>query len=216
VVVGRGAIIVCIAAQQPIFGVDTMPNPSKHLPIRMVSRVVRGFGRGSKDLGIPTANVCLEKDTMQCSIVDYAALPTGIYWGFARIDEPPSASSVKDEEVSSDSVLGKVHTAAISIGYNPTYNNKDITVEPHLIAEPEHPQRHASTTGETQFQDFYDKKIVLSVVGYLRPELPFEGLEKLTDAIKKDIADSVHLANGSDPFVLAEKEWVASASDVEP
>jgi len=28
-----------------------------------------------------------------------------------------------------------------------------------------------------QFHDFYDKTIVLSVVGYLRPELPFDDLE---------------------------------------
>jgi FAD synthase len=88
--------------------------------------------------------------------------------------------------------------AAISIGFNPTYKNEEKTVEPHLIAPSTHPRRHASSTGETQFQDFYDKTIVLSVVGYLRPELPFEGLEKLTAAIKQDIADSERLAGQSD------------------
>lgn len=96
----------------------------------------------------------------------------------------------------------------VPIGYNPTYNNKEKTVEPHLIASEKHPQRHASSTGETLFQDFYDKTIYLSVVGYLRPELPFEGLEKLTEAIKKDIQDSVQLAETSDATTLAEKEWV--------
>ena len=30
----------------------------------------------------------------------------------------------------------------------------------------------------------------LSIVGYLRPELPFEGLDKLIVAIKKDIVDT--------------------------
>jgi len=183
-----------------------MSNPSNHLPIRMISHVVRGYGRGSKDLGIPTANVNLEKGVLSCSIVDYDTLPTGIYWGFARIGE----SSNNGAEV--DSVLGRVHTAAISIGYNPTYNNKEKTVEPHLIADPKHPKRHASSTGETQFQDFYEKKIVLSIVGYLRPELPFEGLEKLVDAIKKDIIDSTELAKSCPPSIEAEKHWVADAS----
>ncbi len=66
---------------------------------------------------------------------------------------------------------------------NLEFTEEEKTVEPHLIAPATHPRRHASSTGETQFQDFYDKIIVLSVVGYLRPELPFEGLEKLTTAI---------------------------------
>jgi FAD synthase len=33
--------------------------------------------------------------------------------------------------------------------------------------------------------DLYDQSIRLSLVEYLRPELPFEGLEKLVAAIKK-------------------------------
>jgi FAD synthase len=43
-----------------------------------------------------------------------------------------------------ESDLGQVFTAAISIGYNPTYNNSEKTVEPHLIAPAMHPKRHAS------------------------------------------------------------------------
>lgn len=176
----------------------------------MVSQVVRGFGRGSKELGIPTANVCLEKTVLKCSLNDFeSSLPTGIYWGFARIGQP------SDNEAEVDSVLGHVHTAAISIGYNPTYNNKELTVEPHLIADSQHPKRHASTTGETQFSDFYDKAIVLSVLGYLRPELPFEGLEKLIDAIKKDISDSIELAKSTDPSIIAERNWVETASEIQ-
>ena len=62
-----------------------------------------------------------------------------------------------------------------------------------------------------QFHDFYDKTIVLSVVGYLRPELPFEGLEKLTAAIKQDIADSERLAGQSDSATLAERDWVETS-----
>lgn len=186
-----------------------MAHPVSVLPIRMISKVVRGFGRGSQDLGIPTANVCLDKDVLHSSVNDgdSLSLPTGIYWGFARVGEASGDDS-------SDSIIGRVYTAAISIGYNPTYNNKELTVEPHLIAEAGHPRRHASSTGETQFQDFYEKKIVLSVVGYIRPELPFEGLEKLVDAIKKDINDSIELAKSTDQTVIAEKQWVQSASNL--
>ena len=177
------------------------------LPIRIISKVVRGYGRGSKDLGIPTANVSRDKEDLYCSCGDFDHLPTGIYWGFACID---GGGGGGDKDDDGNSMLGKVHVAAISIGYNPTYNNKELTVEPHLIAAATHPRRHASSTGETQFPDFYEMNIVLSVVGYLRPELPFEGLEKLTDAIKKDIVDAEILAEQSNSTTLAEREWVGS------
>lgn len=58
--------------------------------------------------------------------------------------------------------------------------------------------------------EFYGQTIRLSLVGYLRPELPFEGIEKLIAAIKKDIADSVQLGDGTDALTLQEKAWVAS------
>eukprot|EP00579_Thalassiosira_antarctica_P004491 CAMPEP_0201886262 /NCGR_PEP_ID=MMETSP0902-20130614/21652_1 /ASSEMBLY_ACC=CAM_ASM_000551 /TAXON_ID=420261 /ORGANISM="Thalassiosira antarctica, Strain CCMP982" /LENGTH=113 /DNA_ID=CAMNT_0048415795 /DNA_START=57 /DNA_END=394 /DNA_ORIENTATION=+ len=112
---------------------------NQQLPIRIISKVVRGYGRGSKDLGIPTANVSREKEVLSCSCGDFDHLPTGIYWGFARIGEMATPSSTGIEKDDINSVLGKVHLAAISIGYNPTYNNKEKTVEPHLIADEEHP-----------------------------------------------------------------------------
>lgn len=170
------------------------------LPIRMQSTVVRGFGRGSSDLGIPTANLDRENNTFQAKSVPLNTplpkledLPTGIYWGFARIG------------------TDSVYTAAISIGYNPTYDNKDKTVEPHLIAPEADPRRHSSSCGETLLQDFYDQPIRLTVVDYLRPELPFEGLEKLIAAIKNDIVVSLEKSAkaDSDPTAKLEKEWVA-------
>jgi FAD synthase len=163
------------------------------LPIRIVAKVVRGFGRGSKDLGIPTAN--LDRASMQSS-VSFDALPTGIYWGYAKIG---------DDEV---------YNAAISIGYNPTYGNAEKTVEPHCIAPAHDPRRHSSCTGETLLQDFYDQTCRLSVVGYLRPELPFEGIEKLVEAIKQDILKTEEMADTADPTSMAERDWVASSESV--
>lgn len=182
---------------------------NQQLPIRIVSKVVRGYGRGSKDLGIPTANV--SREDLSCSIGSFDELPTGIYWGYARIIAGDSSNDngEKNGQENNIKVSGReVYTTAVSIGYNPTYNNKEKTVEPHLIAESTHPQRHASSTGETLFGDFYDTTIVLSVVGYLRPELPFEGLEKLTQAIKKDIEDACRLAKEDSATNNEEREWV--------
>jgi len=170
---------------------DNMP-----LPIRMISKVRKGFGRGSKDLGIPTAN--LDRSTLQSS-TPFDDLPTGIYWGYGRIQ---NGGDNGGEAV--------VYKAAISIGYNPTYGNDQKSVEPHLIATESDPRRHASSTGETLLEDFYDLTCRLSVVGYLRPELPFEGLEKLVVAIKKDIVNTEKLGESSDAVHVREKEWVGS------
>ena len=78
-----------------------------------------------------------------------------------------------------------IYTTACSIGYNPYYGNKSKTVEPHLIADLKDERRHQSSCGETLLGDFYYQSIRLSLVEYLRPELPFEGLAKLVAAIKK-------------------------------
>ena len=182
-----------------------MYQQSNLLPIRIISKVVRGFGRGSKELGIPTANI--SRDNLSCSCGDWENLPTGIYWGFARIGEVTEDDSIED-------VIGRVHTAAISIGYNPTYNNKEKTVEPHLIAPTNSPQRFLSSCNETQYGDFYDQTIVLSVIGYLRPELPFEGIEKLTAAIKNDIKEAEKFASISSPITKAEKKWVEVGKEI--
>lgn len=174
----------------------------KLLPIRIISKVVRGFGRGSSDLGIPTANLDRETSRMHTSsgrTTTLDDLPCGIYWGFARIGDSKNG----------DETIGTVYKTALSIGFNPTYGNEIKTIEPHLIAPTSDPRRHASSCGETILMDFYDQPCRLSVVGYLRPELPFEGLEKLIEAIKNDIAQTEQLAETGDETTDREKEWVA-------
>lgn len=170
------------------------------LPLRLESTVVRGFGRGSSDLGIPTANLdrhnCQARSVPLGTSPSLAAFPTGIYWGFGKI-------------------CGHVYTAAISIGYNPTYKNEEKTVEPHFIAKADDPRRHSSSCGETVLQDFYDQPIRLTVVEYMRPELPFEGLDKLIAAIKNDIAQAeVKAAATDNTLAKQEKEWVAGQTSV--
>lgn len=192
----------------------TFPNDSEHpdsetiknmLPLRMTSIVVRGFGRGSTDLGIPTANLdrlAIKLCNVGSKTLTFDDLPCGIYWGFCRIGDSKEAG---DGDT--------VYKTAVSIGYNPTYKNKEKTIEPHLIAPPKDTRRHASSCGETLMGEFYDKLIRLSVVGYLRPELPFEGLEKLIEAIKGDIVNAEELGDGTSPEVEDEKKWVAADSD---
>uniref|UniRef100_H2ZGQ1 Riboflavin kinase n=1 Tax=Ciona savignyi TaxID=51511 RepID=H2ZGQ1_CIOSA len=72
--------------------------------------VVKGFGRGSKQLGIPTAN-------FSESVVDNLPkdLPTGIYYGWAQVN------------------TGEVHKMVLSVGWNPFYKNEKKSMETHII-----------------------------------------------------------------------------------
>ena len=78
--------------------------------------VVRGFGRGSKLLGIPTANIPLEGNEKSLD-----SLGTGIYAGWARLDDS-----------------GPVYPTVLSVGYNPQFQNTCKTIEPWLL----HPFDH--------------------------------------------------------------------------
>ncbi|XP_036596976.1 riboflavin kinase [Trichosurus vulpecula] len=82
----------------------------KHLPYFCRGEVVRGFGRGSKQLGIPTANFPEQ-------VVDNlpSDLSTGIYYGWASVGD------------------GAVHKMVLSIGWNPYYKNTKKSVETHII-----------------------------------------------------------------------------------
>ena len=79
-------------------------------PLRLRGEVVRGFGRGSKELGIPTANLPADAYAeLLC------AAACGIYHGWAQVDDGP------------------VRKMVTSVGRNPFYGNKMRTVEPHIL-----------------------------------------------------------------------------------
>ncbi|XP_064882604.1 riboflavin kinase-like isoform X1 [Oncorhynchus nerka] len=82
----------------------------KNLPYFCRGEVVRGFGRGSKELGILTAN-------FTDSVVELLPgdISTGIYYGWACVDN------------------GDIHKMVMSIGCNPYYNNAKKSMETHVI-----------------------------------------------------------------------------------
>ena len=86
----------------------------KNLPIKLVGEVIRGFGRGSKDLGCPTANIPIEP--YEELLEQY---PTGVYYG---------TGSFSDKSFSSDTFA-----IAMSIGWNPYFKNEKKTIEAHFI-----------------------------------------------------------------------------------
>lgn len=72
--------------------------------------VIKGFGRGSKVLGIPTANLSTE---------GYSDLltehPSGVYFGWAGLSDRG------------------IYKMAMSIGWNPYFSNSEKTIEPWLL-----------------------------------------------------------------------------------
>jgi len=113
--------------------------------------IVKGFGRGSTELGFPTANFSDE-------VIEALppALVGGIYWGLAQVDHGP--------------VLDMV----MSIGWNPFYDNKKRAMETHIVHKFEE-------------ADLYGRQLRVAVLGFLRPEQSYPGLQELVEAIRTDI-----------------------------
>lgn len=82
------------------------------LPFFLRGVVVKGFGRGAKELGCPTAN-------FSDDVVEQVppSIKNGIYYGFAQVDDGP------------------VHKMVVSIGWNPFYKNTKRSFETHVIHE---------------------------------------------------------------------------------
>ncbi|KAF2009628.1 riboflavin kinase [Aaosphaeria arxii CBS 175.79] len=174
--------------RDPIAGPDTVEPP---FPLRLRGPVIKGFGRGSKELGIPTANIPLSG----LSIGGNDSLASGIYYGFASLDLStiPSSSSplpstssnhaVADLEpppslppsrpASPSSTPAKVYPTVLSIGYNPYYKNTTRSIEIHIL--------------HTFDRDFYGATLSLVILGFIRPEYDYVSAEALVEDIREDI-----------------------------
>jgi len=173
-----------------IIGGDS--GPTAPFPLRMGGKVVKGFGRGSKELGIPTANLPVE-GTPWIEKAD-----SGVYFGWAGIqlplDHPALSLSSSSSTATSSTTFptsvpypkasiapptGKekegwrVYPMVMSIGFNPFYGNTVRSAEVHVM--------HGFG------RDFYGCEMRIAIVGYIRPEYDYESLEKLVEDIKTDI-----------------------------
>jgi len=135
--------------------------PEEPFPIILSGAVQRGFGRGGKDLGCPTANLPDDSLPVMSSVTQ-----TGVYYGYAHV------SPVKDSEtlLGGDDCL--VHPMVMSLGWNPFYKNKQLTAEIHVM--------------HNYKRDFYGHKMTAIVLGYIRPELDYVSREALIEDIETD------------------------------
>ncbi len=113
-------------------------------PYQVSGSVVPGRNRGGKLLGFPTANI---------QLTDELCPKTGIY-----------AVSVN--------CLGKRHLGVANIGYSPTFDNQEFTIEVHVL----------------DFDsDLYDKPITIKFIEWIRDEIKFSGISELSDQIARDV-----------------------------
>ncbi|KAF2804740.1 riboflavin kinase [Mytilinidion resinicola] len=140
--------------RDPIAGLDTPQSP---FPLKLSGEVIKGFGRGSAELGIPTANIPISG----LDVGGHSDLASGIYYGWSALT------------IASPSPTTTIYPMVMSLGYNPYYKNTVRSVEVHIMHDFE--------------SDFYGARLSLSILGYIRPEYDYVSKESLIDDIRTDI-----------------------------
>ncbi|KAG1657679.1 hypothetical protein FOA52_013773 [Chlamydomonas sp. UWO 241] len=133
-------------------------------PVRLDGPVVRGFGRGSRQMGVPTANIDPEP---LAGILE--GMPKGVYFGWAQLDAPPDWPEADRA----------VHKMVMNVGRRPTVEQGNeraaVTVEAHVM--------------HTYSGDFYGLPMRVVALGYIRPEMRFPGgIVELIARIRADVA----------------------------
>ncbi|KAF9933172.1 riboflavin kinase [Linnemannia zychae] len=201
------------------------PIPEIPYPIKMSGTVIKGFGRGSKDLGIPTANLPEEAIAAQ-----EEKMVTGIYYGWAQVvvrtapqdhlltatsttatttDTPSnttsSASSLEGSLTNSSEVARSASSSSSSLA-----TSCPATVYPMVMSLGWNPfYKNEKKSAEVHImhnfhRDFYGDELRVVVLGYIRPELDYTTLEALIEDINIDI--EVALRSLERPAYAAYKE----------
>lgn len=157
--------------------------PEAPFPVYLQGTVEHGFGRGSKDLNCPTAN--LPVSALYAEQAQHRLEQTGVYFGYAQVRFPADAALPQEDRV--------VHPMVMSVGWNPHFKNKEKSVEVHIM--------------HTFHGDFYGQEMRVVVLGYIRPELEYKSLDALIDDIETDkrvgeasVARPAYAAYRNDPL----------------
>ncbi|KAA8498970.1 putative riboflavin kinase [Porphyridium purpureum] len=152
---------LCVKTQRELLG---LANP--HLPKAVVLQAVveKGFGRGAKKLGFPTANLA------RTDSPDLDVLSNGVYCGWAQVYPQAGAGAYEDGH----SQPPPVYKAVVNVGVSPTFGDvRERLVEAHLM--------HAFE------DDFYGGELRLCIIGWLRDEMKFPEFQDLVANISNDV-----------------------------
>lgn len=138
-------------------------------PLRMEGRVIRGFGRGSSQLGIPTANLPVDANLTPW----IADITSGVYFGWASLRLPSSHPNYPTTSSDTTTTTGfSVYPMVMSIGYNKFYKNKARSAEVHILHE--------------FGADFNDVEMRVFITGFIREERDYDEVQELIEDIKVD------------------------------
>jgi hypothetical protein len=134
-------------------------------PIRIKGHISHGFGRGSRQLGFPTANIPISSSYLQ----ELRNIKPGVYAGYAVVESSKKHHNSHHDTVNdysnniasaatgggSDKYFGVCFKAAVNVGYSPTFEGKENpekTVEAYLIRPSFHkaPARRDDLQSEMQ------------------------------------------------------------------
>ena len=134
-----------------------------HIPVQATieGKVVHGFKRGSKELGVPTANIEMTEQNTEIA----NKLVPGVYAATCHFMNGEEKATARD--------TSKIYACALSIGWNPQYENPTKTVEVFII--------------ENFENDFYDEKLHIELKAFMRGEALFGNFDSLILAIQCDI-----------------------------
>lgn len=142
------------------------------LPVFVHNIVVPGFGRGSKQLDCPTANV---------AAIEHLSIPTGIYCGLvqllikdeSQLQEEEGHRQTYDDMLNSLPYQSPVKPMVCSFGYNPQFGNDKRSLEVHIL-------------DRLNF-NFYAAELRVVICKKMRDEQKYGSLEELKNAITNDI-----------------------------
>ncbi|PSN75648.1 riboflavin kinase [Corynespora cassiicola Philippines] len=202
------------------------PTPQSPYPLRLRGPVIKGFGRGSKELGIPTANIPLSG----LSIGGNEDLDSGIYYGFATLDyssigahvggdgRVPSASGGKEDpgERSSNHAVADLEAAKEEEGSGApqAQGAKKKVVYPTVLSIGYNPYYKNTQRSieihilHTFGEDFYGATLSLVILGFIRPEYDYVSKDALVEDIREDIRVAQRSLDREGYKVYEGDEWL--------
>ena len=166
-----------MATTRPLI-VGSATGPEAPYPLQMEGKVIRGYGRGSKQLGIPTANLPVD-DNLTPWISD---IESGAYFGWASLpllpSDPNQPTTTSDTNTTTSKATEEVHSKN---GLYPI----DITIG--YILNPENTVRSAEVHVLHKFEaDFYGTEMRVLITGFIRKERNYLEKQALIDDINLD------------------------------
>ena len=162
-------------------------------PLLLGGEVVKGFGRGSSKMGIPTAN--LDPVPLEEAL---AGVPDGVYFGWARLlPENEKAREEAEEEGSEresrEDLDHQPHKCVLNIGRRPTFDGEKkgvgvLSVEVHVLHRFEKGGRAEEEVEEEELLNFCGRELRVVATGFVRPEMRFPGIAALVSRIRSDVA----------------------------